>query len=119
MVRGVKAAVAEVSPVIGFEFRSFSRQLEESLLRERLMATLSSGFGFLAGLLSTLGLYGVIAYMVARRRSEIGLRMALGADRAARHQAGAARSDAAVGSRSCGWNAADVVGGARCGGHAV
>jgi predicted permease len=81
VIRGVKAAVAEVSPVMGLEFRSFSRQLEESLLRERLMATLSSGFGLLAGLLSTLGLYGVIAYMVARRRGEIGLRMALGADR--------------------------------------
>ena len=58
-----------------------SKQLEESLLRERLMATLSGGFGFLAGLLATLGLYGVISYMVARRRKEIGVRVALGADR--------------------------------------
>ena len=58
-----------------------SKQLEESLLRERLMATLSGGFGFLAGLLATLGLYGVISYMVARRRKEIGVRIALGADR--------------------------------------
>jgi len=56
--------------------------LQESLLRERLMATLSGGFGLLAGLLATLGLYGVISYMVARRRNEIGVRVALGADRA-------------------------------------
>jgi ABC-type antimicrobial peptide transport system permease subunit len=66
---------------MGVQFRSFSAQLEESVLRERLMAALSGGFGLLAGLLSTLGLYGVIAYMVARRRNEIGVRVALGADR--------------------------------------
>jgi putative ABC transport system permease protein len=76
----VKSAVAEVSPAIDIQFRSFSTQLQESLLRERLMATLSGGFGLLAGSLATLGLYGVIAYMVARRRNEIGLRIALGAD---------------------------------------
>jgi predicted permease len=81
VMRRVKAAVAEVSPAIGIEFRLLSEQLRESLLRERLMATLSGGFGLLAGLLATVGLYGVIAYMVARRRNEIGLRIALGADR--------------------------------------
>jgi predicted permease len=78
---GVKAAVAEVSPAIDIDFRILSGQIQGSMLRERLMATLSGAFGLLAALLSTLGLYGVIAYMVAKRRNEIGVRIALGADR--------------------------------------
>ena len=50
-------------------------------MSERLMATLSGFFGGLAVLIATVGLYGVMSYMVARRRMEIGIRMALGADR--------------------------------------
>jgi ABC-type antimicrobial peptide transport system permease subunit len=67
---------------LSFEFRAFDSQVEDSLMRERLMATLSAFFGFLAAALATVGLYGVISYMVARRRSEIGIRIALGANRA-------------------------------------
>jgi predicted permease len=66
---------------ISFEFQVFKTQVQDSLLRERLMAMLSGFFGFLAAALATVGLYGVISYMVARRRSEIGIRVALGATR--------------------------------------
>ncbi|MBV9759717.1 MAG: ABC transporter permease [Acidobacteriaceae bacterium] len=82
IARSVKARVAEASPSMGVEIRPFSAQIADSLLRDRLMATLSASFGFLAALLATLGLYGVIAYMVARRQKEIGIRMALGSARA-------------------------------------
>jgi putative ABC transport system permease protein len=79
--RGSRAAMAEVSPSIGVEFTVLTQQMQNSLLRDRLMATLAGAFGLVAGLLATLGLYCVIAYMVSRRRHEIGIRIALGADR--------------------------------------
>lgn len=77
----VKATVAQLHPNIGVEIRALSRQVADSLLRDRLMAVLSSAFGVLAAMLAALGLYGVIAYMVERRRNEIGVRIALGASR--------------------------------------
>jgi putative ABC transport system permease protein len=83
LVASVKQAVAEANPNILIRFETLAVQVERTLLRERLMATLSSVFGALAGLIAVVGLYGVMSYLVARRRHEIGIRMALGADRAA------------------------------------
>ena len=79
VVSEVKHAIHEIGPETVFDFRVFQTRVREGLLRERLMATLSGFFGFLAVLLATIGLYGVMSYMVARRTNEIGLRMALGA----------------------------------------
>jgi predicted permease len=77
-IRGVVAELEPNLPVTGI--KSLDRQLDESLVTERMIATLSSVFGILATVLAIIGLYGVMAYMVARRAREIGIRMALGAN---------------------------------------
>jgi predicted permease len=63
-----------------YDVKTVQGQLDETLLTDRLIALLSAGFGLLATLLASIGLYGVMAFIVARRRKEIGLRLALGAE---------------------------------------
>jgi predicted permease len=75
----VARAVTGVNPRLSLTFHSLSRQVSDSLAQEQLLAMLSGFFGLLALFLAGLGLYGVAAYSVARRRAEIGIRMALGA----------------------------------------
>jgi predicted permease len=74
-------AVGQVHPAISLNVEAMTSQIQRGLLVEKLMATLTGLFGGLAGLIAAIGLYGVMSYVVARRRNEIGIRMALGADR--------------------------------------
>jgi predicted permease len=81
MLSTLRRVVREVDPSVPmYDLRTLDDQIEISLFIQRLLATLSSVFGCLATLLAALGLYGVMAFMVARRTREIGIRMALGAD---------------------------------------
>ena len=63
------------------QFRDFQQGIRDNLVSERMMAMLSGFFGVLAALLVVVGLYGVLSYFIAQRRNEIGIRIALGANR--------------------------------------
>ncbi|MGB7759967.1 MAG: ABC transporter permease [Bryobacteraceae bacterium] len=82
LVDEARRAVASVDPNVPvFQARTLRAEAERSLLKERLLATLSTFFGALALLLACVGLYGLMACAVARRTAEIGIRLALGARR--------------------------------------
>jgi putative ABC transport system permease protein len=79
LTRSVAAALTAVNRDLAMTFSPLATLVDESLAQDRLLAMLSGFFGVLALLLAGLGLYGVTAYAVARRRTELGIRMSLGA----------------------------------------
>ncbi len=79
LTASVKRAVGEASPQSTISFQVLREQINDSLMRDRLMATLSGFFGLLALVLACVGLYGIMSYAVTSRTNEIGIRMALGA----------------------------------------
>jgi putative ABC transport system permease protein len=81
LIPTVTSVMAQLNPTFSLTYTTLSAQVDASLARERMLATLSAFFGALALLLAVIGLYGTMSYTLSQRRKEIGIRLALGAVR--------------------------------------
>ena len=114
LTRSVADALRRVDRDVTFTFRPYERALRANTVQERMLAMLSGFFGGLALFLAALGLYGVMTYAVGRRRTEIGIRMALGAAPAAAVRLVLQRAGALVAVGVVLGAAMSIVGGALC-----
>jgi predicted permease len=80
-IQAIRNKIAAEHPSMLIQFIDFEQSVHDRLVGDRMMAMLSGFFGLLAALLVAVGLYGVLAYLIAQRRNEIGIRIALGAHR--------------------------------------
>jgi predicted permease len=80
-IAAIRHAIAAKHPDMILQFFNFQQGIRDNLVGERMMAMLSGFFGLLAAMLVVIGLYGVLSYFITQRRNEIGIRIALGADR--------------------------------------
>src|SRR6185437_6799674 len=83
LVQSVRKTLVAFDPALPIDVDPLPALLRASIVQQRLVAQLSTAFGVLALLLAGIGLYGVMTYAIARRTAEIGLRVALGAQRSA------------------------------------